>query len=48
MELNVEGDDLLAESGGQSLVGFEATRIAQRRVFEDDQGSLIKKPTPIR
>ena len=47
MELNVIGDDLQAESEGQSFVGFEANRIAQRRVFEDDHGALLKEQTTI-
>lgn len=39
MELNVTGDDLHTEDDeGQNLVGFEAKRIAQRRIFEDHRG----------
>ena len=30
----------LESKGGQSFVGFEANRIAQRRVFEDDLGCV--------
>lgn len=49
MELNVNGDDLHVENdAGQYFVGFEADRIAQRRVFEDDHGALIKAKMPIR
>jgi hypothetical protein len=48
MELNVNVDDLHIENdAGQSFVGFEANRIAQRRVFEDDHGALIKEKMPI-
>jgi hypothetical protein len=49
MELNVTWDGMRADSeAGQNLVGFEADRIAQRRVFEDDHGASIKKETTIR
>ena len=42
MELNVNGDDLHVEAdAGQSFVGFEADRIALRRVFENDRGALL-------
>ncbi len=48
MELNVTGDDMRADGeAGQNFVGFEADRIAQRRVFEDDQLGLIKDQMPI-
>jgi len=49
MELNVTGDDVHAEGdAGQKTIGFEADRIAQRRVFEEDQGALSKGQVPIR
>jgi hypothetical protein len=48
MELNVTGDDVQTENDeGQSFVGFEADRIAQRRVFEDEHGRSIKEQTTI-
>ena len=48
MELNVTGNGVHAEGdAGQSIIGFEADRIAQRRVFEDDQGALIKDQVPV-
>ena len=46
MELNITGDDVHTEGEvGQSFVAFEADRIAQRRVFEDDHGRSIKEQT---
>jgi hypothetical protein len=49
MELDVIGDDVPTENdGGQSFVGFEANRIAQRRVFEDVQAGSIREHTTIR
>jgi hypothetical protein len=49
MELNVTGDEMRADGeAGQNFVGFEANRIAQRRVFEDDPGAVIKAKMPIR
>jgi hypothetical protein len=46
MELNVTGDGMRADGeAGQNFVGFEADRIALRRVFEDDHGALIKEQT---
>jgi len=48
MELNVTRDGMRADcEAGQNFVGFEADRIAQRRVFEDDHGGLIKDQMPI-
>jgi hypothetical protein len=48
MELNVTRDDMRADGeAGQNFVGFEADRIAQRRVFEDDHSALIKEQMPI-
>lgn len=42
MELNVTGDEMSPEGdAGQSFVGFEADRIALRRVFENDRGALL-------
>ena len=42
MELNVTSDGVLDEGdAGQSFVGFEADRIALRRVFENDSGALL-------
>jgi hypothetical protein len=42
MELNVIGNEMRAEAdAGQSFVGFEADRIALRRVFESDRGALL-------
>ncbi len=54
MVQNVTGDDIHTENAeGQSFIGFETNRIAQRRVFEDDHGDSIKRagddplrPTP--
>jgi len=47
MEQNVTADDVHTQSDeGQSYVGFEVNRIAQRRVFEDNLGSLINPQTP--
>jgi len=44
MELNGTGDAMRADGeAGQNFVGFEADRIAQRRVFEDDHSALIKE-----
>jgi len=48
MELNATGHDLNLESdAGLSIIGFEADRIAQRRVFEDDSSALIIEQTKI-
>ena len=48
MELNTTGDAMRPDGeAGQNFVGFEADRIAQRRVFEDDQSGLIKDQMPI-
>jgi len=48
MELNVTGNGAPVESDAdQCFVGFEADRIAQRRVFEEDHGALIKEKMPI-
>ena len=42
MELNVTGDGFhIQNDAGQSLAGFEADRIALRRVFENDRGALL-------
>ena len=42
MELNVTGDETRADGeAGQNFVGFEADRIALRRVFENDRGALL-------
>jgi len=42
MELNVTGDEIRADGdAGQGFVGFEADRIALRRVFENDRGALL-------
>jgi hypothetical protein len=49
MELDVTGDEKSADGeAGQNFVGFEADRIAQRRVFEDDHSALIKAQAAIR
>jgi hypothetical protein len=49
MELNMTGDVMRADDeAGQNFVGFEVDRIAQRRVFEDDQVGLIKEQRAIR
>jgi hypothetical protein len=49
MELSVTGDEMRADGeAGQNFVGFEADRIAQRRVFEDDHSALIKEQAAIR
>jgi hypothetical protein len=49
MELNVTKDGMRADGeAGQNFVGFEADRIALRRVFEDDHGALIKEQAAIR
>jgi hypothetical protein len=48
MELNVTRDEMRADGeAGQNFVGFEADRIALRRVFEDDRSALIKEQTTI-
>ena len=48
MELNVTGDAMRADGeAGQNFVGFEADRIALRRLFEDDQSALMKDQMPI-
>ncbi len=48
MELKVRREGVRAEGDeGQSFVAFEGDRIAQRRVFEDDQGALSKDQVPI-
>ena len=42
MELNITGDGVHAEGdAGQNTIGFEADRIALRRVFENDRGALL-------
>ncbi len=49
MELYATADEMRADGeAGQNFVGFEADRIALRRVFEDDHGALIKEQTTIR
>jgi len=42
MKLNVTSDGVHDEGdAGQSFAGFEADRIALRRVFENDRGALL-------
>jgi len=46
MKLNVTGNEMSAEGdAGESFIGFEADRIAQRRVYESDDSALIKEQT---
>lgn len=48
MNPNVISNDVHVESElDQSLVRFEADRIAWRRVFEDDHTALIKEQAAI-
>ena len=45
MEVNVTGDDAQAENDEcQTYVRFEANRIAQRRVFEEERVPSINEP----
>jgi hypothetical protein len=49
MDLNLTEDDVKTESSkGQSLVDFEANRITERRVFEDDPSVPITEELTIR
>jgi len=44
MAMSMTGAVMRADGeAGQNFVGFEADRIAQRRVFEDDRGGVIKE-----
>jgi hypothetical protein len=49
MELHVSGDDVnTASPKGQTLADFEANRITQRRVFEDDPSVPIDEELTVR